>query len=642
MNSVKDLTVAAQSILIIDDTPANVRLLSVHLEAQGLTVAAACDGAEGIMRAQMAKPDLILLDIMMPGMDGFSVCRLLKQHPETSDIPVIFMSALSDIDNKVCGFKTGGVDYLTKPFQIEEVLARVSTHLSLRRLQQQLAAQNEELQRQIEVRKHMEEKLQSAYEDLEGRVLQRTAELAHVNASLEKENSERKQAEQRIRYMAHYDALTGIANRILLQDRIRQAIAYAHRNGTQIAVLFIDLDYFKHINDSLGHQTGDALLQSVAQRLQGCLREGDSVARLGGDEFVLSLPMVSGANDAALIAQKVINVLDMPFMVDKHELHVSASIGISLYPDNGIDVDSLMRAADTALYHAKEKGRSNYQFFTPALNKAAQRRLALANRLRRALARDEFALHFQPQVDMADGTIFSAEALLRHRQSDKKMPISCGPFIAVAEETGLILPIGEWVLRESCRQLRRWHDMGYTHLRIAVNLSPRQFSQPDFESVITRILEETGLPAAALDLEITEGMLAQPSENNIATLERLSLMGIQLSIDDFGTGYSNLAYLQRFPIHALKIDRSFVSSIGHDTNDTALVKAIIAMANSLHLKVLAEGVETAQQVDFLKSHGCPLAQGFYYSEALTADAFTNMLHTAGSHLLAVDKRRADC
>src|SRR3569832_1652976 len=202
--------------------------------------------------------------------------------------------------------------------------------------------------------------------------------------------------------------------------------------------------------------------------------------------------------------------------------------------------------------------------------------------------------------------------------------------------------IGKGVLRESCRQLRRWHDMGYTHLRIAVNLSPRQFSQPDFESVITRILEETGLPAAALDLEITEGMLAQPSENNIATLERLSLMGIQLSIDDFGTGYSNLAYLQRFPIHALKIDRSFVSSIGHDTNDTALVKAIIAMANSLHLKVLAEGVETAQQVDFLKSHGCPLAQGFYYCEALTADAFTNMLHTAGSHLLAVDKRRADC
>src|SRR3569623_591600 len=634
MRPVMVLNVDAQSVLSVDDTPANIRLLSVHLEAHGLTVSVAHDGAEGVMRAQIDKPDLILLDVMMPGMDGLSACRMLKQDPATADIPVIFMSALSDTGSKICGFKAGGVDYLTKPFQMEEVLARVSTHLSLRRLQRQLADQNRELQKQIEVRHQVEAELQRAYDEMEERVLQRTDELARANASLEVDYNERRQAEQRIRYMAHYDALTGLPNRILLHDRIRQAIAYAHRNGTQIAVLFIDLDYFKHINDSLGHQTGDSLLQIVAQRLQECLREGDSVARLGGDEFVLSLPLVYGANDAALIAQKVLNALDMPFTVDNHELHVSASIGISLYPDNGIDADSLMRAADTALYHAKEKGRSNYQFFTPALNKASQRRLALANRLRRALARDEFALHFQPQIDMENGTIFSAEALLRHRQSGRKMPMSCGPFIAVAEETGLILPIGEWVLRESCRQLRRWHDMGYAHLRIAVNLSPRQFSQPDFERMITQILAETGLPASALDLEITEGMLAQPSENNIATLEKLSLMGIQLSIDDFGTGYSNLAYLQRFPIHALKIDRSFVSSIGQDSNDTALVKAIIAMANSLHLKVLAEGVETEQQVDFLKLHGCPLAQGFYSSKALSADAFTIMLRTDGMHLLA--------
>lgn len=633
MNSAKNLHMAGRSVLIIDDTPANIRLLSIHLEMQGIKILSAHDGNEGLMRAQAENPDLILLDVMMPGMDGLATCGFLKQNPQTSEIPVIFMSALSDTGNKVSGFKAGGVDYLTKPFQIEEVLARVSTHLALRMLQRQLAEQNLQLQQEIDVRRKIEAKLQHAYEELEERVLHRTAELAHTNAKLEIENSERQLAEERIEYMAHYDLLTGLPNRILLQDRIRQALAYAHRNKTQVAVLFIDLDYFKHVNDSLGHQAGDALLKTVSQRLQECLREGDSVARLGGDEFVLSLPLVTGANDAALIAQKVINILDKPFIVDNHELHVSASIGISLYPDNGNDAESLMRAADTALYHAKEKGRSNYQFFTSALNKAAQRRLALANRLRRALTRNEFALHFQPQVDMESGTIFSAEALLRHCQNDRKLPVSCGPFISVAEETGLILPIGEWVLRESCRQLRRWHDMGYGHLRMAVNLSPRQFTQPDFESVVTQVLDEAGLPASALELEITEGMLVQNSESNISRLEKLSRMGVQLSIDDFGTGYSSLAYLQRFPIHALKIDRSFINGIGHDSNDTALVKAIIAMANSLRLKVLAEGVETVQQVDFLKTHGCPFAQGYYYSKALPADVFTRMLHKDGLHLL---------
>ena len=616
----------AQTVLIVDDTLANVRLLSIYLESHGLSVVVAQNGDEGFEHAKFIQPDLILLDVIMPGIDGFETCRRLKTCSATKDIPVIFMSALTETSDKIAGFQAGAVDYLAKPLQIEEVLVRVSTHLTLRALQQQLTAQNLQLQQQIAVRQRVEMALQHAYDGLEERVAQRTAELAQVNACLTTENLERKQAEQRIRYMAHYDALTGLPNRVLLQDRIKQAIAFAHRNLAQVAVLFIDLDYFKHINDSLGHQTGDRLLQMVALRLQQCLRDGDSVARLGGDEFVLSLPLQADSNDAAvLVAQKVLDALNQIFIIEQHELHVSASIGISIYPDNGMTAESLMRAADTAMYYAKERGRSNYQFFTPALNKAAQRRLALANRLRRALARDEFALHYQPQVNLESGMIFSSEALLRHRQTGKKIPVSCGPYIAIAEETGLIVPIGEWVLRQACRQLRQWRDLGYVDLRIAVNLSPRQFSQPNFQEVVEQILNETGLPADALDLEITENILLQRNEDNVAMLERLSVMGIQLSIDDFGTGYSSLAYLQRFPIHALKIDRSFIRGIGRDLNDTALVTAIIAMAHSLHLKVLAEGVETAQQVNFLRSHGCPAAQGFYYSEAVTADAFTDLL-----------------
>jgi diguanylate cyclase (GGDEF)-like protein len=435
---------------------------------------------------------------------------------------------------------------------------------------------------------------------------------------------EHKQAEERISHMAHFDALTGLPNRILLQDRMQQAIANAHRHHRQVAILFVDLDSFKHINDSLGHHIGDCLLQTTAERLLSCLREGDSVARLGGDEFVLTLPLDHGNNQVALVAHKVLHALDQAFVIDGNELHISGSIGISLYPDDGIDVDALMRAADTAMYHAKGRGRGNFQFYTSALNQAAQQRLALENRLRRAWTHDEFVLHYQPQVDMQSGAVLSAEALLRWRQPGK-MPISCSAFIETAEEIGLIVPIGEWVLRQACRQLKIWHNHGYPDLRIAVNLSSRQFGQPSFAETVRQIVEEAGIVAGALELEITESILLQRSEANLATLTALSQMGIQLSVDDFGTGYSSLAYLQRFPVHALKIDQSFVRDIGSDPRDAALVTAIIAMARSLELKVMAEGVETSQQAEFLLAHDCPIGQGYYYGQAVPAKEFSAML-----------------
>jgi EAL domain-containing protein (putative c-di-GMP-specific phosphodiesterase class I) len=317
--------------------------------------------------------------------------------------------------------------------------------------------------------------------------------------------------------------------------------------------------------------------------------------------------------------------LNLPFAVDGHELHVSGSIGISIYPADGADVATLIRAADNAMNHAKQKGRGSYQFFTASLHEAAQRRMTVTNQLRQALAQNEFSVYYQPQVNIESGQIFSAEALLRWNQPGKA-PISCVEFIAIAEETGLILPIGEWVLRQACAQLKRWHDSGHPAMRVAVNLSARQFFQPNLTEIVAQVLEEFGLPVTALELEITESILMQPSVDNMTILKQFSGMGVQLSIDDFGTGYSSLAYLQHFPIHALKIDRSFVIEINHDTNGSAIITAIIAMANSLHLKVIAEGVDQAEQVAFLKAHGCLAAQGFFYSEPVPAESFAQLLN----------------
>lgn len=438
--------------------------------------------------------------------------------------------------------------------------------------------------------------------------------------------TERKQAEERTRHLADHDPLTGLPNRMLLRDRLEQAIAFAHRNRRHVAILFIDLDHFKNVNDSLGHHIGDQVLQMAAARLQTCVREGDSVARLAGDEFVVVLPLLGDSSDAARVARKALDTLTQPFSVETHVLHLSGSIGISVFPEDGADVDSLMRSADAAMYSAKERGRGNCQFFTAALNEAAEQRRQVDERLRHALSQDEFILHYQPQVEIESGKIFSAEALLRWQPHGKE-PISCGEFIANAEDSGLIVPIGEWALRQACRQLRSWRDAGHEDLTMAVNLSPRQLEQADFCTLVGQILDEAGIPAAALQLEITEGILMQPSEFNLATLTKLSDMGIRLSVDDFGTGYSSLAYLQRFPVHGLKIDQSFVRDIGEDPKDTALVAAIIAMASSLQLEVIAEGVENQHQAQFLLAQGCLEAQGFYYGKAVAADAFSEVIRT---------------
>jgi diguanylate cyclase (GGDEF)-like protein len=606
------------TVLIVDDTPANVGILVDYLEGRQVRVTVAQEGEEGLARAEFVQPDLILLDVMMPGMDGFETCRRLKASSRTRDIPVIFMTALSETHDKVAGFAAGGVDYVTKPFQIDEVWARVTTHLALRSAQKRLAEQNAQLRR-------TEAELQAANNLLEQRVAERTAELVRTNARLEQKIADYNQAERRIDYMAHHDALTGLPNRLLLEDRINQTIAQARRHQDEmVAQLHIDLDHFKTINDSLGERIGDRLLQAVATRLQQCTREGDSLGCLGGNAFGICLAALRGSNDAALVAGKMLEAMSRPFHVEDHELHVSASIGVGLFPSDGNDASALLRAANAAMYQAKQKGRNTYQFFTPALHEAARRRMAATSQLRQALAHDEFTVYYQPQVDMESGRIFSAEALLRWTPPGKT-PRSCAEFIAIAEETGIIVPIGEWVLRQACMQLKRWRDGGHPDMRVAVNLSARQFTQANLTDFVAQVLRDTGIPADALELELTESLTMQPSDDNLAVMRRLSDMGVQLSIDDFGTGYSSLAYLQNFPIHALKIDRSFVIGINEQAHDAAIVTAIIAMAHSLHLNLIAEGVDSPEHVSFLTAHGCLAAQGFYYSQAVPADAMTRLL-----------------
>jgi diguanylate cyclase (GGDEF)-like protein/PAS domain S-box-containing protein len=438
--------------------------------------------------------------------------------------------------------------------------------------------------------------------------------------------TEQKRAEEQIRHMAHYDALTGLPNRMLLYDRIGQAIAQSQRNQEVLALLFIDLDRFKTVNDSLGHAVGDRLLKVVAGFFESCTRGSDTIARIGGDEFVVLLGGLKEPEDARHVAQKVLDALAEPVVVDGHELKVTPSVGICAYPHDGEDVETLMRNADTAMYYAKQMGRNNYQFFTQAMTEAAQQRLVMENDLRHAIERREFIVHYQPQLDLKSGAIIGFEALVRWRHPQRGM-VSPAAFIAAAEETGLIGPLGEWVLREACTEARNWRDAGYPELQVSVNCSAQQFQREGFVETVDLILRGTGLPASCLELEITESVIVQHSEEVIARFAALDAMGVRISIDDFGTGYSSLSYLKRFAIHQLKIDQSFVRDISSDPDDAAIVSAIIAISHSLGLKVVAEGVETAEQLAFLRSLGCDGAQGYYFSRPVGADEFARLLES---------------
>jgi diguanylate cyclase (GGDEF)-like protein/PAS domain S-box-containing protein len=433
--------------------------------------------------------------------------------------------------------------------------------------------------------------------------------------------TERKRSEEHIHFLAHHDPLTRLPNRMLLDDRIRQAIASSRRNADHTAVFFLDLDRFKLINDTLGHDTGDRLLARIAELLTGVLRDTETVARLGGDEFILVVPGLTDVGSAATLAREVLEVVSSPQLIDERPLHVTPSIGISVYPDDGEDAATLLRNADTAMYHAKERGRNNFQFFTPAMNLVIQERASLEHDLHSAIERDEFELFYQPQVNCRSGEVTGMEALLRWRHPQRGL-IAPDRFIPIAEETGLIVSIGQWVLNAACRQARCWRDAGHTSLRVGVNLSARQLQQADLCHQIDTTLAAWQLPPSTLELELTESMLMADTVTAITLLHSLARLGIRMTIDDFGTGYSSLAYLKRFPVTRLKIDRSFVRDLTTDANDAAIVRAIVAMAESLKMEVIAEGVETVEQLHFLESHGCPEVQGYLFSRPRPATEFT--------------------
>ena len=431
--------------------------------------------------------------------------------------------------------------------------------------------------------------------------------------------TEQKNADERIQYLANFDALTGLPNRIQLDDQLKYALSQAKRNDGYLAVMFLDLDRFKDINDTLGHSIGDAFLVEVARRMRSLLREGDTVSRLGGDEFILLLPR-SDARGAAQIAQKLLNAIAEPFQIEQYDFVMTASIGIALYPGDGADIVTLSKSADTAMYRAKQDGRNCYRFFTAEMQARATRSLQLVNALRHALERGQLQVHYQPQVSMRDGRIIGAEALLRW-QHPELGNVSPAEFIPAAEDSGLILPIGEWVLRTAVRQLKCWMDKGHPAMVIAVNLSAVQFRHPSLPDLVTSILNEAQLPAEHLELELTEGVAMYDPQGAIAVMDNLHERGIRMSIDDFGTGYSSLNYLKKFKVYKLKIDQSFVRDISTDLEDKAIVAAIISMAKSLGLQTIAEGVETAEQMLFLREQGCDEVQGYHYSKPLSAAQF---------------------
>lgn len=438
-----------------------------------------------------------------------------------------------------------------------------------------------------------------------------------------------KQSEQQIKQMAYYDHLTNLPNRVLFQERLRQGISLAHRYERTSVVLFLDLDNFKRINDTLGHRVGDMLLQGVAERLRDSVRKSDAItrtrsddpdatiARIGGDEFILLLTEINQPEDAARVAQRIIEGLNRPFVLDGNEVVVTASIGIALFPDDGEDMDTLLKNADIAMYHAKEQGRNGYQFYRNSMNAAALEKLKLENDLRRALVRNEFTLFFQPEIDVQDGSLEGLEALIRWNHPERGL---VGPleFIPVAEDSGLILPIGEWVLRAACRQNREWQDAGLPAVPVSVNLSGHQFRQKNFVDVVRGALMESRLEPQHLILEITESVLMKDTAASMETLEELRAMGVRLAVDDFGTGYSSLSYLKRFPIHSLKIDRSFIKEVAVNADDAAIVTAIIVMGHSLKLAVVAEGVEKKEHADILRTQGCDHMQGYFISKPMPA------------------------
>ena len=562
-----------EKLLLVEDNAGDARLVRDMLSQQNQhtieLVHVECVSEAEAYLAEHAV-DIILLDLGLSDAQGLeAVQRATAAAPH---IPLIVMTGLDDESLAGQALKQGAQDYLVK--------GQIETRGLLRAMRYAIERKGTE----------------SA-----ARVM--ALEMAHS---------------------AQHDFLTGLPNRMLLNDRANQAIALAARHMKKVAVLYLDLDGFKHTNDSLGHSTGDKLLQSVAKRLVDCVRGGDTVSRQGGDEFVVLLSEIEQAEDAAITARRMLQAVAMPHSIGQHDLHITTSIGLSIFPDDGTDAESLIKNADTAMYQGKENGRHSYQFFRAAMNVRAVERQSIEEGLRRALERQEFALHYQPKINLMTGAITGAEALIRWTHPTRGS-VSPAQFIHVAEDSGLILPIGAWVLQQACAQARAWADAGLPRITMAVNVSAMEFRDEYFLEGVLAVLRETGLDPSALELELTESVLMKRAASAASILRALREQGVQVAIDDFGTGYSSLSYLRKFPVDCLKIDQSFVRQISTAGDDTTLLTAMIGMARNLKLRVVAEGVETPEELAFLRAHHCDEAQGYYFSRPVPADQFAKLL-----------------
>jgi diguanylate cyclase (GGDEF)-like protein/PAS domain S-box-containing protein len=690
--------------LVIDDDFTVRLLVRETLEIAGIEVVEAQNGDEGLEALQRIAPDIVLLDVMMPGKNGFEVCAEMRTMPARALTPVLMMTGLDDSESVNRAYEAGATDFITKPItwpilahrvrymlrasQALERLARSEARLAdAQRLAQlghwdwDLAANR--VQRSPEAlrilgacdtdldyrafiemvhpgdRGDLESAVSRALEQgepysLECRIVRAEGieRIVHEQAVVERDEqgrpvriqgttqdiTERKQAEQRIRRLALYDTLTELPNRQFFKEQLGHSLGHADRLGQKVAVVVLDLDRFKRINETWGHSVGDQLLIAVSTRLTRSVRSADYVtrsdsgplagnlARLGGDEFTIQVTGIAQAADVAKVARRIMSVLAQPFDVAGQEIVITASAGIAVYPDDGRDVDALLKNADSAMYHAKNRGKDNYQFFSPSMNASSLNKLTLENQLRKAVDRGELVLHYQPKVDAASWHIAGVEALLRWRHPDKGL-ISPAEFIPLAEETGLIVPIGDWVLAEAARQAAAWRAAGLPLFSIAVNMASPSFAQKDFVAKVAAVLAQARLERGAIEIELTESVLMQDLESARGTLRALKDEGVCLSVDDFGTGYSSLAYLKRFPIDSLKIDRSFVRDVIDNAEDASITGAIIALGKSLGLAVVAEGVETEAQAAFLRERGCTLMQGYLFSRPVPAEDIVRLVRT---------------
>ena len=674
------MTQTRPTILIADDDPLSRLFVRNALEPAGMTVAEATGGQDALVKFEALAPDLVVLDIMMPDMDGYLTCSRLRTLPRGKRVPILILTGLDDAHSIAQAYQHGATDFITKPvnatilchhvrymLRTNNVLHALIRSESRLELAQRIArignwdwnpktnrlSMSNELCRLLGVRPQdfggtFEAFLNLIHPDdrpvvtgaLERLVSQHTpCDIDHrvvLPNGTDFIITARKQAERAIHQLAYYDSLTGLANRVLFKDRLSNALSYAERYHQHLATLFIDLDRFKVINDTLGHTVGDRLLTHVAERLSESVRQSDSVgrhadhepthalARLGGDEFTILLTALPTPEDAGRVARRILEALAHPLSIDGHEIFISASIGISIFPSDGATVEALLKNADTAMYHAKEQGRNNCQFYSSGLNAAAAERLDLENELRRALEREEFVVFYQPKLNIHSRKILGAEALVRWKHPKRGL-VPPGVFLNAAIDTGLIRPMDEWVLREACRQVKAWETAGLPPITVSANVSNSLFHGRTLPATVADALRDSGLNPSQLELELTESIAMRDVEASVTMLEGLRTMGVRLSIDDFGTGYSSLSYLQRFPLSRLKIDQSFVRDLLTNENNVKITRAIIAMAHSLNLSVLAEGVETEGQLARLREEGCDEVQGYLFSRPVCAEDFEKLL-----------------